>query len=129
MTASKKTQILIVEDDQTLCEMYATKFSMEGFDVTKAHDGQEGLAQAQALKPDVVLLDIIMPKLDGFSVLTELRKDPRLQDAVVVMLTNLGQDDDIKKGEQLGADDYFVKSNHTPADIVSKVQAHLKRKG
>lgn len=118
-----KTKVLIVEDEKMLADMYATKFAMENFEVEKAHDGAEGLEKAKAFKPDIILLDIIMPKIDGFAVLKELKADSMFAKTHIIMLTNLGQDDDVKKGKQLGADDYFVKSNHTPSDIVSKVQA------
>lgn len=118
-------KILVVEDEHMLAEMYATKFTMEGFSVVKAFDGEEGLKEAKSGHPDIILLDIIMPKLDGFTVLKEIRKDAGLKRTPVLMLTNLGQDDDVKKGKELGADDYFVKSNHTPADVVEKVKSML----
>lgn len=119
----KKTKVLIVEDEKMLAEMYATKFSMdEQFDATQAHDGAEGLKVARELKPDVILLDIIMPKIDGFGVLKELRADAAFKNTTILLLTNLGQEDDVKKGKELGASDYFVKSNHTPADVVDKVR-------
>jgi DNA-binding response OmpR family regulator len=126
---TRKTKILVIEDEKMLAEMYATKFSMEGFEVTKAYDGADGMAKARAVKPDVILLDIIMPRIDGFAVLKELRHDPKFKDTPIILLTNLGQDDDIKKGKELGADDYFVKSNHTPADVVNKIKAVLAKRG
>lgn len=120
------TKVLLVEDEKMLAEMYSTKFAMEGFDVTKAFDGVEGLAAAKKATPDIILLDIIMPKLDGFAVLKELRADPKLAKTPVILLTNLGQDDDVAKGKKLGATDYFVKADHTPAEVVQKVKATLK---
>jgi DNA-binding response OmpR family regulator len=123
---NKKTTVLIVEDEKMLAEMYATKFSMEGFEPVTANDGVDGLAQAKALKPDIILLDIIMPKLDGFAVLKEIREDVSLKDIPVILLTNLGQDEDIKRGQGMGAADYFVKANHTPAEVVQKVKDTLK---
>ncbi|MBI4090025.1 MAG: response regulator [Candidatus Kerfeldbacteria bacterium] len=125
---AENMKVLVVEDEKMLAEMYATKFTMEGFSVEKANDGSDGLAKAKATQPDVILLDIIMPKLDGFAVLKELRRDAKFKQTPIILLTNLGQDDDIKKGKELGADDYFVKSNHTPADVVSKVKAVLAKK-
>ncbi|MBI4092622.1 MAG: response regulator [Candidatus Kerfeldbacteria bacterium] len=123
----EKTKVLVIEDERMLAEMYSTKFAMEGFEVDKAFDGSAGLQKAKTVNPDVILLDIILPKLDGFAVLKEIRKDERLKKTPVLLLTNLGQDDDIKKGKELGADDYFVKSNHTPADVVIKVKELLAR--
>lgn len=109
-----------------LADMYATKFTMEGFDAQKANDGQAGYDLVKEVKPSIVLLDIIMPKIDGFGVLKMLKDDAELKDIPVVLLTNLGQDEDIKKGKQLGAADYFVKANHTPAEVVQKVKQVLK---
>lgn len=118
----KKTPITValIEDDQMLSEMYSIKFSKEGFRIVTAMNGADGLALIEKENPQIVLLDIIMPKMDGFQVLKELRekgiKTP------VIMLTNLGQEEDIQKGKQLGATDYFVKSNFTPEAIVHKVR-------
>lgn len=125
--ATPSIKILIVEDEHMLADMYATKFSMEGFAVEKAADGSQAIERLKTEVPDVMLLDIIMPKLDGFSVLKEIKLDPRLKDIPVILLTNLGQDDDIKKGKQLGADDYFVKANHSPQEVVEKVRAVLAK--
>lgn len=109
-----------------LADMYSTKFTMDGFDTHKAYDGASGFALAQEVKPDIILLDVIMPKLDGFGVLKMLKADASLKDVPVILLTNLGQDEDIKKGKELGAVDYFVKANHTPAEVVTKIKAVLK---
>ncbi len=118
----KKTKVLVIEDERMLTEMYATKFLMEGFEVDKAFDGAEGLQKARTAKADIILLDIIMPKLDGFAVLKELRADADFKKTPIILLTNLGQEDDIEKGKKLGATDYFVKANHTPTDVVQKVR-------
>ena len=116
-------KVLIIEDDQMLAEMYGAKFQAEGFTVLRASDGVEGLTLAAAEKPEAILLDVIMPKLDGFATLQQLKADKALAKIPVIMLTNLGQDEDIKKGKELGAADYFVKANQTPSEIVTKVQA------
>ena len=121
-----ETKILLIEDEKMLAEMYRTKFNNEGFKIDVAFDGEEGLRAAKAEKPDLILLDIILPKLDGFLVLKELRDDLALKKTPVILLSNLGQDEDIKKGKKLGATDYFVKANHTPAEIVDKVKEVLK---
>ncbi len=123
---TKKKKVLIVEDEKMLSEMYMTKFNMDGFEVVQAFDGKEGLDKAKTENPDIILLDIIMPKLDGFIVLRELKLDDSLKKIPVLLLTNLGQEDDIKKGKKLGAEDYFVKANHSPAEIVEKVKKLLK---
>jgi len=124
--AKSKTKVLIVEDDPTLAEMYGTKFTAEGFDVLHAGDGVEGLEMAKTKKPDAILLDVMMPKMDGFATLKELKADKILKKIPVIMLTNLGQEEDVKKGKDLGAEDYFVKANQTPAEIVAKVKGLLK---
>lgn len=111
-----------------LADMYTTKFAMEGFQAKKANDGQAGFDLVQEALPDIVLLDIIMPKLDGFAVLKMIKDDPKLKDIPVILLSNLGQDEDVKKGKQLGAADYFVKANHTPAEVVQKVKQVLNLK-
>jgi len=120
--------ILLVEDEQMLAEMYATKFTMEGYKVEKADNGADGLRLAKEVKPDIILLDVIMPKMDGFAVLKELKADECCKKIPTVLLTNLGQDDDVKKGKDLGATDYFVKSNHSPSEIVDKVKSILGKK-
>lgn len=122
----KKRTILLVEDEQMLADMYKAKFTMEHFETLHAADGLAGIAMARAHKPDIILLDIIMPKMDGFLALQELKKDPALKDTPVILLTNLGQDDDIAKGKKLGATDYFVKANHSPAEIVEKIRKYLR---
>jgi two-component system alkaline phosphatase synthesis response regulator PhoP len=127
MAAKKK--ILLAEDEKMIADMYSTKFTLEGYDVAVAHDGAEALAKAKAEKPDIMLLDIIMPKLDGFATLKAVREDADLKATPVILLTNLGQEDDIKKGKELGADDYFVKANHSPQEIVEKVTTVLAKHG
>jgi len=111
-----------------LADMYITKFSKEGLKVMRAEDGAKGLEIARKEKPDLILLDIIMPKLDGFAVLRELKKEGNMEDTHILLLTNLGQSEDVEKGQELGADDYFIKANHTPAEIVEKVKYILTNK-
>jgi DNA-binding response OmpR family regulator len=128
MTDKKKILIALVEDDQLIAEMYTTKFMKEGFDIQHAVDGVAGLELVNKINPDIVLLDIIMPKLDGFQVLQQLRAEAEFKSTPVIMLSNLGQEEDVEKGRQLGATDYFIKTNFTPAAIVDKVKAILKGK-
>lgn len=123
-----KSKVLLVEDEKMLADMYVAKFSKEGISILKAEDGAVGLELAKKHKPDVVLLDIILPKLDGFAVLKELRKDPTTANTHILLLSNLGQEEDVKKGKQMGADDYFIKANHTPGEIVEKVKYLLTKK-
>ena len=127
MPSKSKPKILIVEDEKLLAQMYETKFSREGFDVTTAVDGYEGLQKAKSIKPDIILLDIIMPKVDGFAALKELKALPETKAMPVILLTNLGQEEDVEKGRKLGADDYFIKASYTPGVIVSKVRQILAK--
>ncbi|PIS42287.1 MAG: response regulator [Candidatus Kerfeldbacteria bacterium CG08_land_8_20_14_0_20_40_16] len=126
---NSKQKILLIEDDKMLLEMYSSKFNREGYDIITAENGSDGLKMAKENKPDLILLDIILPKLDGFATLKEIRSDASIKDTPVILLTNLGQDQDIQKGKALGADDYFVKANHTPSEVVEKVRELLKNKG
>ncbi|KKQ57076.1 MAG: hypothetical protein US74_C0008G0003 [Parcubacteria group bacterium GW2011_GWA2_38_13] len=121
-----KIKILLVEDDQAILEMYKMKFTEEGYDITAAEDGMTALEAAKKEIPKMVLLDIILPKLDGFSVLEELKKDPKTKNIPVLLLSNLGQDSDKEKGKKLGAVDYCVKSDLTPMQLVEKVRTYIK---
>ncbi len=120
-------KILIIEDEAFLSEMYQTKFQSLHYQVSSADNGQDGLSMMHKDKPDIVLLDIIMPVMDGYTVLREIRKDPQLKDTLVVIFSNLGQEEEITKGLQLGADDYLVKSNLTPTELVGKVEKVLAK--
>ncbi|MFA6215056.1 MAG: response regulator [Patescibacteria group bacterium] len=120
-------KILLVEDDDTLLEMYALKFKEVQLNLITAADGLAGLDLALKELPQVILLDIMMPKMDGFAVLVELRKNPKTKDTPILMLSNLGQESDIEKGKQLGADGYIVKASMTPAQIVDKIKSYLDK--
>jgi len=125
---SKKTNILIVEDDKFLAGMYVTKLDLEGFTVSLANDGEKGLKLATEEKPDVILLDIILPKMSGFDVLKDLKDDPQTKDIPVVLLTNLGQRDDVQKGLDLGAVDYLIKAHFMPSEVVEKIKKIIEPK-
>lgn len=120
-----KRKIVIVEDEPFLASMYSTKFELAGFEVYRAEDGLVGERLVKEKQPDLVLLDVVMPKKDGFEVLSNLRKDEPTSKLPVVLLTNLGQKSDIEKGLKMGANDYIVKANYTPAQVVEKVKEHL----
>ncbi len=106
--------------------MYALKLTKEGLETITAQDGLEGIAQAKKAKPDLILLDVMLPKMDGFRVLEEMQKIKELAKTPIILLTNLGQDEDIKKGKEHGAVDYLVKASTTPAQIAAKVKEVLK---
>ena len=123
-TLNKK--ILVVEDDPMISSMYRTKFEADGFTVLSAEDGVIGLELAKKEKPDIIMLDIILPRLDGFSVLEEIKKDAGLKNVPVIMLTNLGTEEDRVKGRKLGALNYFVKASLTPGQISAEIKKALK---
>ena len=118
-------KILVVEDDKFLRELIVQKLLSEEYETLEAVDGEEGLKKISEGKPDMVLLDIILPGMDGFEVLKKIKEDTSLKDIPVIILSNLGQQDDIDKGIQLGAKDYLIKAEFTPGEIVKKVQAIL----
>jgi DNA-binding response OmpR family regulator len=121
----KKAKVLIVDDDAFLSGIYATKLELEGFEVVSARDGEDGLKAAAKEMPDLILLDVLMPKLDGFEVLKRLKTDDAVKAIPVIMLTNLGQKEDIEKGMQEGAVDYLIKAHFVPAEAVDKIKKVL----
>ena len=116
-------KILIVEDEDTLSLVLAEKFKNEGYEIMVANNGQEALPKASRFQPDVILLDLIMPKKLGMEVLADLKSDAELALIPVIVLSNLEGDEIIKKALALGAVDYFVKTQHPMAEIVEKVAA------
>lgn len=118
--------ILLAEDDELISQMYTTKLTHDGFRVMTAKDGEETLERAGTAGIDIMLLDIIMPKIDGFGVLEKLKKNEKTKNIPVIMLTNLGQDEDIEKGKALGAYDYLIKANLTPQQVSDKIKSVLK---
>lgn len=118
----EKTYVLLVEDDVFLAGIYQKKFEMEGFKISIADNGEKALVDAKKKKPDIILLDILLPKLDGFAVLEQLKKDPTTKDVPVILLTNLGQKDDVEKGLEAGAVDYLIKAHFKPSEVVDKVR-------
>ncbi len=122
----KKNTILLVEDDEFLAELYATKLTLEGYKVVLATDGMKGLKLAKEKSPSLILLDILLPKLDGYQVLAQLKKDSKAKDIPVVLLTNLSQRNEVKKGLDLGAVDYLIKAHFMPSEVVAKIKKYLE---
>ncbi len=121
-----KPRVLVVEDDAFLAGMYLTKFGLEGFTVELASDGKEGVKKAKEWRPDIMLLDLILPVMDGFTVLETVRNDPDTRAIPVILLTNLGQKSDVEKGMKLGASDYLIKAHFMPSEVIEKVKRFLK---
>ena len=115
-------KILIVEDDRFLRELIARKLKNEGYEVVEAVDGEEGLKKIKEEKPDLVLLDLILPGIDGFEVLTKAKEDPITAQIPVIILSNLGQREEIERGLKLGAIDYLIKAHFTPGEIIEKIK-------
>lgn len=120
--SDKKLKVLLVEDDEMILEMYKLRLEEEGYEVLTTERGSEALALAQKEKPDIILLDIILPEVDGFTILQDLKADAGTKDIPVMLLTNLGQESDQEKGAEMGAADYFVKAQHTPVEVIKKIQ-------
>lgn len=125
--SSEQKKVLIVEDDEMISSMYKTKLEQLGYLVVLAANGVDGLELAKAENPDLILLDIIMPQLDGFSVLQQLKGDENMRNIPVIMLTNLGTDEDKEKGRIFGADGYLVKSNLTPTQVGEEIEKYFKK--
>jgi len=118
--------ILIIEDDKFLRELIAQKLLKEEFEISEAVDGEEGVKKVQKEKPDLILLDLILPGIDGFEVLAKIKEEPSLAQIPVIILSNLGQKEDVERGLKLGAVDYLIKAHFTPGEIIEKVKANLQ---
>ena len=118
--------ILIIEDDKFLRELITRKLLNEAYEVSEAVDGEEGIKKIKEEKPDLILLDLILPGIDGFEVLSKKKEDPALASIPVIILSNLGQKDDVEKGLKMGAIDYLIKAHFTPGEIIEKIKVVLK---
>lgn len=121
----EKKKILLVEDDETLSAVYQSRLELEGFDVKAVYNGEDALSATLEYHPDLILLDVMMPKISGFDVLDILKNTPETKDIRVVMLTALGQEKDRKRAEDLGVNEYLVKSQVVISDVVERVKHHL----
>jgi DNA-binding response OmpR family regulator len=119
-------KILIVEDDKFVRELISQKLTEEKFEVSSAKDGEDGVVKIESEKPDLILLDLILPGIDGFEVISRVRKNPNTESIPIVILSNLGEKNDVDRGIKLGANDYMIKAHFTPKEIVEKVRSILK---
>lgn len=126
--ADKKEKILIVEDDMYINKMYQLKLNLEGYEVEVAENGRIGMEKVKDFKPDIMLLDILMPEMDGFEVLKAMKEDSSIKDIPILIMSNLGQEDHIQKGKELGAIGYIVKTQYTPAKVVETIKEVLSKK-
>ncbi len=120
-----KKKILLVEDDTTLAEVYRSRLELEGFETQTVYNGEAALSTIQEFKPDLVLLDAMMPKISGFDVLDIIRNTPATANTRVIMLTALSQPKDKERAENLGVDEYLVKSQVVIGDVIARVKHHL----
>jgi two-component system phosphate regulon response regulator PhoB len=118
-------KILLVEDDEALASVYVARMQAEGFDVKRVPNGEDALATALEYKPDLILLDAMMPKVSGFDVLDILRNTPETTNIRIIMLTALSQESDLARAKQLGVDEYLVKSQVVIADVVDRIKLQL----
>lgn len=126
-SAQPSVRILTVEDDLFLGELLAKKFSQQGYAISSAINRDQAMKVLEVDRVDLILLDVVLPGMDGFSFLSELKKDERYKDIPVIIISNLGQQDAVERGKKAGADDYIVKANATPSEIVKKVEAVIKK--
>ena len=125
MSETKK-KILLVEDEAMIVEMYKLRFNEDGFEVLVTDKGSEAIKLAKEEKPNIILLDIILPEMDGFAILEQLKGSAATKKIPVIMLTNLGQESDQKKGTEGGADSYLLKASNTPAEVVKEIKKLIK---
>ena len=119
-------KILLIEDDPFLSEIYVTKFEEAGFMILVAEDGAFGLQKIKEMHPDLILLDIVMPNMDGFEVLRLIKQDSEIRNIPVIVLSNLGEKENVEKGLGLGAAAYIIKAHYTPTEVVAKAQGILE---
>jgi DNA-binding response OmpR family regulator len=126
---NKDKTIMIVEDDVFVMDIYQTKLEKEGFNVIVAANGLEAMKELEEKKniPDIILLDIIMPYMDGMEVLKKIQVNDALKNIPIILLTNLSQREEIEQGMKLGAKDYLIKSHFTPSEVMEKINQHLKK--
>lgn len=122
------SKILIIEDDRYISKMYQLKLSLDGFDVQVADNGRIGVDKVKEFKPDIILTDILMPEMDGFDVIKAVKADDETKTIPILIMSNLGQEDHIQKGLELGALGYIVKSQYTPSKVVDKIKEILAGK-
>lgn len=125
ITMDESKKVLLVEDDPFLSSLLKNRLSREGVEVAHARDGQEALAYLESTKPDLILLDLILPKKSGFEVMEGIRRDPQLQSAPIIIVSNLGQPEDVQRGQELGAIEYFIKAKTSIDDLVVNILGFL----
>ena len=127
MNDNEKIKVFIIEDDVYISDMYKIKLEADNYEVCVASDGIEGMKNLEKNMPDVILLDIVMPKIDGFSILKMIKKNDILKNIPVILLTNLSQKENIERGFELGAASYIIKAHFTPSEVVKKIKEVIEK--
>jgi DNA-binding response OmpR family regulator len=125
MATAKDKKILVVDDDAFILDMYVMKFKEQGFQVETATDGKIALEKIRTANPDIVLLDVVMPRMDGFDVMKKIKENIAPRTYKILFLTNFGQKEDVERGMELGADVYIIKAHFTPSEVAAKVKELL----
>ena len=123
----KKASILIIEDDKFLRELLSRKLEKSGFNISMVIDGEEALRKIKEEEYEIILLDLVLPGVDGFEILKEIKKNPKTSKTPVIILSNLGQQEEVERGLRLGAVDYLIKAHFTPDEIIQKIENILKQ--
>jgi len=118
-------KILLVEDEEIMIDLLQRKLTKEGYEVSVARDGEEGLKLMREVKPTLILLDIVMPKMGGFEVMEEMAKEPELKKIPVIVISNSGQPVELDKAQKLGAKDWLIKTEFDPQEVIEKVKKQL----
>lgn len=118
--------ILLIEDDPFLIDIYTTKLKKAGFEVNSVTDGEEGFKKAKEKIPNLIVLDIVLPHIDGWEILKKIKADEKLKPVPVIILSNLGQKSEVEKGISLGATKYLIKAHYTPSQVVEEIKKVLK---
>ncbi|MBU0546832.1 response regulator [Patescibacteria group bacterium] len=119
---NKQKNILLVEDDPFIIDIYSTKLKEAGFDVQSSTDGEDALKKIKDGNPDLILLDIVLPKLTGLECLKQIKSFPQFKDIPIIILSNLGQKYEVEKGLQMGANKYLIKAHYTPSEIIKEIK-------
>ena len=119
-------KILLIEDDPFLIDIYTTKLKEKGFQVSVVVDGEEALLKVNEENPDLVLLDIVLPQLDGWEILRKIKSNPKFKDLKIIILSNLGQKEEVEKGLKLGATKYLIKAHYTASEVVEEIKKVIK---
>ena len=122
-----KIKILVVEDESFLLDLYQIKLEQSGFEIIKASNGDEGVSLAKLEQPGLILLDILMPQVDGYEMLAKIKSDPKTKNIPVIIFSNLSQKEEIEKGLKLGASDFIIKTSVTPSQLEARVKEFLQR--